>query len=98
MGNENETRNGNLTNTGRNKALAQAEIAVLGAILCIALLGNLMVIVILLYRKRKLNRMQMFIIHLAVADITVALFQVLPQLVMDITFKSDGNNFLCKRK
>ncbi|XP_052813894.1 cephalotocin receptor 1-like [Mya arenaria] len=96
MDNENGTRNANLTNTGRNEALAQAEICVLGTILCMALLGNLMVIVVLMYRKRKLSRMKMFIIHLAVADISVALFQVLPQLVMDITFKFDGNNFLCK--
>ncbi|WAQ97090.1 ANR-like protein [Mya arenaria] len=96
MGNENRTRNANLTDTGRNEALAQVEIAVLGAILCLALLGNLIVIAVLMYRKRKLSRMQMFIIHLAVADISVALFQVLPRLVMDITFKFEGNNFLCK--
>ncbi|WAR09880.1 ANR-like protein [Mya arenaria] len=52
------TRNANLTNTGRNEALAQAEIAVLRAILRMALLD--------------------------ISD------------VMDITFKFDGNNFLCK--
>ncbi|WAR10160.1 ANR-like protein [Mya arenaria] len=86
MGIENGTLNTNITDTGRNEGLAQAEIAVLGAILCMALLGNLIVIVVLMYKKRKLSRMQMFIIHLA----------VLPQLVMDITFKFDGNNFLCK--
>ncbi|WAR09876.1 ANR-like protein [Mya arenaria] len=86
MGIENGTINTNITDTGRNEGLAQAEIAVLGAILCMALLGNLIVIVVLMYKKRKLSRMQMFIIHLA----------VLPQLVMDITFKFDGNNFLCK--
>ena len=38
----------------------------------------------------------MFIIHLAIADISVALFQTLPQLIMDITNRFDGNNFLCK--
>ncbi|WAR10159.1 ANR-like protein [Mya arenaria] len=47
MGIENETRNDNLTNAGINEALAQAEISVLGAILCMALLGYLIVIVVL---------------------------------------------------
>ncbi|XP_052813968.1 cephalotocin receptor 1-like [Mya arenaria] len=92
----NGSHNVNVTDNERNEGLAQAEIAVLGAILCMALLGNLIVIVVLMYRKRKLSRMQMFIIHLAVADISVALFQVLPQIVMDITFLYNIYNFLCK--
>ena len=86
---QNKTDQTNSASSGRNEALAKAEIAILGSILFMALFGNLIVIVILIYRKRKLSRMQMFIIHLAVADISVALFQVLPQLVMDITFRFD---------
>ena len=81
---------------GRNELLAKFEIAVLSIILFFALFGNLVVIIVLLYRKRKLSRMQLFIIHLACADILVGLWQVLPQLIMDITYRFDGNNFLCK--
>lgn len=91
----NETKS-NTTSYARNETLAKVEIAVLANILYLALFGNLIVIIVLIWRKRKLSRMQMFIIHLAVADISVALFQVLPQLIMDITNKFDGNNFLCK--
>lgn len=95
-GSENTTSNATGITYERNEALAKAEIAILATILYLALFGNLVVIVVLLYRKRKLSRMQLFIIHLALADISVALFQVLPQLVMDITNRFDGNDFLCK--
>lgn len=83
---------------GRDEFLAKFEQAVLGLILFMALFGNMVVIIVLLlrYRKRKLSRMQLFIIHLAIADISVGLCQVLPQLIMDITYRFDGNNFLCK--
>ena len=94
-----ENTTGNPNGTGityeRMEALAKAEIAIQGVILYMALFGNLIVIIVLLHRKRKLSRMQMFIIHLAIADISVALFQTLPQLIMDITNRFDGNNFLC---
>ncbi|XP_060600596.1 cephalotocin receptor 1-like [Ruditapes philippinarum] len=95
---ENNTINPNGTGVTyeRNETLAKAEIAIQGVILYMALFGNLIVIIVLLHRKRKLSRMQMFIVHLAIADISVALFQTLPQLVMDITNRFDGNNFLCK--
>ena len=93
----------NITNTtdgtpqyARNEFIAKFEIAVLALILCLALFGNIVVIVVLCYRKRKLSRMQLFIIHLAIADISVGLCQVLPQLIQDITYRFDGNNFLCK--
>lgn len=93
---ENTTQNSTDAPIGRNEALAKVEIAILGTILYLALFGNIVVIIVFLYRKQKLSRMQLFIIHLAVADISVALFQVLPQLVMDITNRFDGNDFLCK--
>lgn len=86
----------NVTAMSRDETLAKVEIAILSTILFMALFSNLAVIVVLLSRKRKLTRMQLFIIHLCIADISVGLFQVLPQLVMDITYRFDGNNFLCK--
>ncbi|KAH3751956.1 hypothetical protein DPMN_186564 [Dreissena polymorpha] len=96
MDNTSTNTNNNTTSFGRNEALAKVEITVLAAILFMAVFGNLMIIVIHVYRERKLNRMQLFIVHLAAADIFVGLFQVLPQLINDITDRFDGNNFLCK--
>lgn len=81
---------------GRDETLAKIEISVLAVILYMALFGNTVVVAYLLHRKRKLSRMQLFIVHLAIADIMVALFQVLPQLVMDITYRFVGNDFLCR--
>lgn len=86
----------NNTLTSRDETLAKIEISVLGAILFMALFGNIVVILVLMYRKRKLSRMQLFMIHLCIADISVGLFQVLPQLMMDIVYRFDGNDFLCK--
>ena len=86
----------NTTAWTRDETLANIEITVLATILFMALFGNIVVVVVLMYHKRKLSRMQLFIIHLCLADISVGLFQVLPQLMMDITFRFDGNNFLCK--
>jgi hypothetical protein len=40
--------------------------------------------------------MQWFIVHLSLADIFVALFTVLPQLIDDITNHFYGGDFLCR--
>ena len=40
--------------------------------------------------------MQWFIAHLSLADIFVAIFNILPQLIMDITNQFHGGDFLCK--
>lgn len=66
----------------RNEQLARVEVAVLATILCLALLGNGLVAGVLrkLRLRRKLTRMNTMIAHLIVADTTVALFNVLPQV------------------
>ncbi|KAL3854426.1 hypothetical protein ACJMK2_013696 [Sinanodonta woodiana] len=92
--------NGNISSgqgsLSRNELLAKFEIATLAAILFFALFGNSVVIAVLKCCQQKLSRMQLFIIHLSIADIFVGLMQVLPQLIWKITEHFIGNNFLCK--
>ncbi|KAK3593466.1 hypothetical protein CHS0354_036989 [Potamilus streckersoni] len=80
----------------RNEFLARFEMATLSVILFFALFGNSVVIIVLKCCQQKLSRMQLFIIHLSIADIFVGLMQVLPQLIWKITEHFIGNNFLCK--
>ncbi|KAK3083335.1 hypothetical protein FSP39_019902 [Pinctada imbricata] len=80
----------------RDENLAKIEIGVLATILTIAILGNMTVLVLMKTKKAKLTRMQWFIVHLCLADLFVAFFNVLPQLAWDITYTFHGNNFLCK--
>uniref|UniRef100_T1EHY9 G-protein coupled receptors family 1 profile domain-containing protein n=1 Tax=Helobdella robusta TaxID=6412 RepID=T1EHY9_HELRO len=46
--------------------------------------------------QRKLSRMNYMIAHLTFADIFVACFNILPQLIWDITEKFYGNDVICK--
>ncbi|OQR73547.1 vasopressin V1a receptor-like [Tropilaelaps mercedesae] len=47
-------------------------------------------------RNCSLSRVQLFIIHLSMADILVALLNILPQLAWDITVRFEGGFALCK--
>lgn len=40
--------------------------------------------------------MHLFVLHLALTDLGVALFQVLPQLLWDITYRFQGPDLLCR--
>nr|AKQ62996.1 vasotocin receptor 1 [Platynereis dumerilii] len=40
--------------------------------------------------------MNLLILHLAIADLFVAVFNILPQLIWDITFRFQGDRYLCK--
>ena len=84
------------TGYGRNNDLAKIEIAVQATILAIAVFGNLTVLLVLGTRKKKLSWMNMMIMHLSLADLSVAFFNVLPQLIWDITFRFYGGDFMCK--
>ncbi|XP_074500541.1 vasopressin V2 receptor [Sebastes fasciatus] len=80
----------------RDLGLARAEIAVLGVILALTTLGNSFVLWVLLRRRKHNAPMHVFMVNLCVADLVVALFQVLPQLIWDITEKFQGPDFLCR--
>ncbi|XP_053227860.1 vasopressin V2 receptor [Podarcis raffonei] len=80
----------------RDDALAQVEIAILASIFLLATLSNGLVLGALFRRTRRASPMHRFICHLCLADLTVALFQVLPQLIWDITDRFQGPDVLCR--
>ncbi|XP_023655497.2 vasopressin V2 receptor isoform X1 [Paramormyrops kingsleyae] len=80
----------------RDMALARAEITVLGLILALTALGNGFVLWVLLRRRKHHAPMHLFMVNLCVADLVVALFQVLPQLLWDITERFQGPDALCR--
>ena len=82
----------------RDEHLARFEIGVLAAVLSIAILGNGTVLVALvrLARRKKLNRMNEMTLHLVAADLVVAIFGILPQLCWDITEHFRAGDFLCR--
>ncbi|XP_074537050.1 vasopressin V2 receptor-like [Halichoeres trimaculatus] len=80
----------------RDLGLARAEITVLGVVLALTTLGNSFVLWVLLRRRKHNAPMHVFMVNLCVADLVVALFQVLPQLIWDITGRLQGPDFLCR--
>ncbi|XP_032406385.1 oxytocin receptor b [Xiphophorus hellerii] len=94
----------NITNIGnntvnplkRNEEVAKVEVTVLVLVLLLALTGNLCVLWAIHTTKHSHSRMYYFMKHLSIADLVVAVFQVLPQLIWDITFRFYGPDFLCR--
>ncbi|XP_055334568.1 oxytocin receptor-like [Paramacrobiotus metropolitanus] len=80
----------------RDEDLAQLEIALMGVCFGVAFVGNMAVLIVLLLRRQKITRMYYFILHLSLADLSVAFLNVLPQMIWDITWRFKGNDFLCK--
>ncbi|GAB1599397.1 cephalotocin receptor 1 [Argonauta hians] len=80
----------------RNEALAKVEILTLALIIIITVIGNSIVLISLLQRRKKLTRMHLFILHLSLTDLFVAFFNNLPQMIWDITFLFLGTDLLCR--
>ncbi|MBN3316462.1 V2R protein, partial [Atractosteus spatula] len=80
----------------RDLELARAEIAVLATILALTTLGNSLVLWVLLQRRKHHAPMHGFMVNLCLADLVVAFFQVLPQLLWDITEYFRGPDVLCR--
>lgn len=80
----------------RDMALARAEIGVLGLVLALTTLGNSLVLWVLLRRRKYNAPMHLFMVNLCLADLVVAFFQVLPQLLWDITERFQGPDMLCR--
>lgn len=80
----------------RNEDIAKVEVAVLCLILILALTGNLCVLLAIHTTRHKHSRMYFFMKHLSIADLAVAIFQILPQLIWDITFRFYGPDYLCR--
>ncbi|KAG8430874.1 hypothetical protein GDO86_019831, partial [Hymenochirus boettgeri] len=80
----------------RDEDLAKAEVALLGVILIFATVSNIVVLFAIYRRRKKMTRMHLFIMHLGFTDLAVALFQILPQMIWDITFRFIGSDLLCR--
>lgn len=80
----------------RNEEVAKVEVTVLALVLFLALAGNLCVLIAIHTAKHSQSRMYYFMKHLSIADLVVAVFQVLPQLIWDITFRFYGPDVLCR--
>ncbi|XP_038668116.1 LOW QUALITY PROTEIN: mesotocin receptor-like [Scyliorhinus canicula] len=80
----------------RNELVAKLEVTVLAVILILALSGNLGVLLAIHSNRHKPSRMYYFVKHLSIADLVVAVFQVLPQLIWDITFRFYAPDLLCR--
>ncbi|CAG06809.1 unnamed protein product, partial [Tetraodon nigroviridis] len=80
----------------RNEEVAKVEVTVLALILFLALAGNLCVLLAIHTTKHNQSRMYYLMKHLSIADLVVAIFQVLPQLIWDITFRFYGPDILCR--
>jgi hypothetical protein len=92
----NSTLNNGTSPSIYSRDLAKIEIIVQAIILYLAIFGNAAVLVVFRWKLKRLSRMQWFIVHLCIADIFVAFFNILPQLIWDITYRFQGNNVLCK--
>ncbi|KAM9325277.1 oxytocin receptor [Gastrophryne carolinensis] len=95
---ENRTQSLNITRDPlkRNEEVAKLEVTVLAVILVLALAGNICVLIAIHINRHKHSRMYFFMKHLSIADLVVALFQVLPQLIWDITFRFYAPDILCR--
>ncbi|KAG5838300.1 oxytocin receptor b [Anguilla rostrata] len=96
LGNETEGANQTVNPLKRNEEVAKVEVTVLVLVLLLALAGNLCVLLAIHTAKHSHSRMYYFMKHLSIADLVVAIFQVLPQLIWDITFRFYGPDFLCR--
>uniref|UniRef100_A0A8C3KPE4 Arginine vasopressin receptor 1B n=1 Tax=Calidris pygmaea TaxID=425635 RepID=A0A8C3KPE4_9CHAR len=80
----------------RDEELAKAEVGVLATILAVATVGNVGVLLAMYRLRRKMSRMHLFILHLGLTDLGVALFQVLPQMIWEVTYRFLGPDPLCR--
>ncbi|CAJ0941456.1 unnamed protein product [Ranitomeya imitator] len=96
MENQNHSSNTTRDPLKRNEEVAKVEVTVLALILFLALAGNICVLLGIYINRHKHSRMYFFMKHLSIADLVVALFQVLPQLIWDITFRFYAPDFVCR--
>ncbi|KAM3878094.1 vasopressin V2 receptor-like [Diretmus argenteus] len=80
----------------RDEHLAKVEIAVLSVIFVTAALLNTGLLLVFWRQRQQMSRMRVFVVHLCLADLVVAFFQVCPQLMWDITDRFIGPDPVCR--
>ncbi|XP_059152337.1 cephalotocin receptor 2-like [Physella acuta] len=86
----------NQTTDGRDESLVKIEVIVQSITLALAIIGNSCVLTALARRGKAGSRMHLFIFHLSIADLLVAVFNTMPQLIWDITGPFYGGDLLCR--
>ncbi|CAN9508250.1 unnamed protein product [Ophioblennius macclurei] len=79
-----------------HERFALVRAGVLGLIFMLATCGNFFFLGTLWKKRKRNTRTQLFLLHLCLADLVVAFFQVLPQFSMEITHRFRGTDFLCR--
>ena len=73
------------------------KISILSNLAIFILISNILIIVVILNKKSKISRMHFFLLHLCVADISTALFTLLPEVIWSTTIPEfHGGNISCK--
>ena len=80
----------------RRSQLFVAKVAVQSFILGLAIFGNTCLFFALQRRRRNFTRMHVFITHLCFADMLVAFFNILPQLIWDFVGEWKAGDVMCK--
>ncbi|XP_060577282.1 cephalotocin receptor 2-like [Ruditapes philippinarum] len=80
----------------QNNHLFVAKIVVQTVILTLAIFGNTCLFIVLRRRKRNFTRMHVFITHLCFADMLVAFFNILPQLIWEIVGEWKAGDMMCR--
>ncbi|XP_023327968.1 isotocin receptor [Eurytemora carolleeae] len=75
----------------------QTKIYVMSLITVVTIVSNLLIVIAVLSTKRKISRMNYFILHLSLADISTALFTLCPEIIWSLTLPYFYGGFLtCK--
>ena len=85
----------NMTSSS-SSSLFTAKVTVQAVILALAIFGNSCLLLVMRVRKRHYTRMQIFIIHLCFADMLVAFFNILPQLIWEIVGEWVAGDLMCR--
>ena len=73
------------------------KISILSNMAIFILNSNILIIVLILTKNSKISRMHFFLLHLCVADISTALFTLLPEVIWSTTIPEfHGGNISCK--
>ncbi|XP_076578960.1 arginine vasopressin receptor 2, like [Chaetodon auriga] len=92
----NSSERASLEDGGAHEHFAHVRAAILGLVFVLATCANLVLLGTLWKKRKKHTRTQLFLLHLCLADLVVAFFQVLPQFLIEITHRFRGTDFLCR--
>ena len=83
-----------ITSTGSGQAV---KITIHSSMAIFILISNIFIVVLILNKSKKITRMNFFFLHICVADITTALFTLLPEVIWSTTMPEFyGGTISCK--